>query len=492
MTNMRLLSYIYGVLPTKRALLILIICQLVPWWGCTDRFAERLTYQVEGSEVVCTFTQEDIDNYHSGRGADLDDFKNLAIKKFQHIDSLQDVRADGWKLIKLDSSTYQLRRNISEMGTMQYQHKMLLTSHLQWGHDPDISGRQAFGYCAQPVRSIQQVGEKHRFHLYGYTDAHQVYLSGNFNDWNTLAEPMIKTDSGWVSDLDLPYGAYLYKFIVDGTWMADPSNANRVPNEFGQHNSLFVVPNHSFQLDAYTEAEEVYLAGEFTDWEDRKVPMQQTAVGWAIDVYLEEGTHQYKYMVDDQWVTDPTSSGHVSDEFGNLNSSLTLGTSHLFELQGHSSAKRVVVSGTFNRWNEHDLQMTYQQGKWVADQVLPSGNYEYKFIVDGKWITDPANPYIVPNEHDTDNSWLVVGKPETFRLDGFSTAKRVILSGTFVGWDEEKCQMVKKDDGWEFPIHLTSGKHAYKFVVDGLWMTDPGNTLHEVNRHSSFNSVIWK
>ena len=36
-------------------------------------------------------------------------------------------------------------------------------------------------------------------------------------------------------------GEYQYKFVIDGTWCADPENANAVPNDQGTYNSVITV-----------------------------------------------------------------------------------------------------------------------------------------------------------------------------------------------------------------------------------------------------------
>ncbi|SDM31645.1 S41 family peptidase [Kriegella aquimaris] len=62
-----------------------------------------------------------------------------------------------------------------------------------------------------------------------------------------------------------------------------------------------------------------------------------------------------------------------------------------FILEGYTNAKEVVLSGSFNFW-ETDLKMTKRNDKWVAEAEVKPGTISYKFIVDGRWITDPANP----------------------------------------------------------------------------------------------------
>ncbi|MDX2249821.1 MAG: M20/M25/M40 family metallo-hydrolase [Bacteroidia bacterium] len=61
------------------------------------------------------------------------------------------------------------------------------------------------------------------FHVKGFSDAQEVNLVGDFNNWNMFGTPMTKTKDGWECKIDLPKGIYLYKYIVDGAWTADPS-----------------------------------------------------------------------------------------------------------------------------------------------------------------------------------------------------------------------------------------------------------------------------
>ena len=70
-----------------------------------------------------------------------------------------------------------------------------------------------------------------------------VYLAGEFNDWNPTAKKMAyKAKSGlYTATLKLAAGTYQYKFVIDGTWCADPENANAVANDQGTFNSVITV-----------------------------------------------------------------------------------------------------------------------------------------------------------------------------------------------------------------------------------------------------------
>lgn len=60
------------------------------------------------------------------------------------------------------------------------------------------------------------------FFLEGFENAKSVSLVSDFNNWNMFGTPLQKVNGGWTCKLDLKSGRYLYKFIIDGDWTADP------------------------------------------------------------------------------------------------------------------------------------------------------------------------------------------------------------------------------------------------------------------------------
>ena len=69
-----------------------------------------------------------------------------------------------------------------------------------------------------------------------------VSRTGSFADWNPKANPMTKDAEGvWRVTARLPDGKHLYKFVVDGTWMADPANPVGEDDGFGGTNSVLEI-----------------------------------------------------------------------------------------------------------------------------------------------------------------------------------------------------------------------------------------------------------
>nr|WP_294942952.1 S41 family peptidase [uncultured Mucilaginibacter sp.] len=72
-------------------------------------------------------------------------------------------------------------------------------------------------------------------------------------------------------------------------------------------------------------------------------------------------------------------------------------------------------------------------------------------------------------------------KPVTFELKGFDNAKEIYVAGTFNGWSANETKLERKGDKWVASADSEPGKIRYKFIVDGQWITDPGNTRTETN-----------
>jgi 5'-AMP-activated protein kinase regulatory beta subunit len=74
-----------------------------------------------------------------------------------------------------------------------------------------------------------------------------------------------------------------------------------------------------------------------------------------------------------------------------------------------AKANTVSLVGDFNQWdpNKHPMKQS-EEGIWEKIVVLHPGNYEYKFLVDGKWENDPQNPDSSYNQFGTLNNILNV------------------------------------------------------------------------------------
>lgn len=76
------------------------------------------------------------------------------------------------------------------------------------------------------------------FTLPGNQQAQHVYVCGTFNRWAETELALKKNNDGWQITIPLQPGVYMYKFIVDGNWIEDPNNPDKIQNQFLTFNSV--------------------------------------------------------------------------------------------------------------------------------------------------------------------------------------------------------------------------------------------------------------
>lgn len=89
----------------------------------------------------------------------------------------------------------------------------------------------------------------------------------------------------------------------------------------------------------------------------------------------------------------------------------------------HQCANEVCIAGSFNDWHPSVTPMIrVGEGKWAKELALSPGRYEYRFVVDGQWLDDPAAKETVPNPFGSFNAVLVVLDPSS-KQEASSPAK---------------------------------------------------------------------
>ena len=71
------------------------------------------------------------------------------------------------------------------------------------------------------------------------------------------------------------------------------------------------------------------------------------------------------------------------------------------------SGTNVYVAGSMNGWSTSANKLTKSGSKFTTTMTLAPGQYEYKFVVDGTWINDPANPQTTGD--DNNNYFIMPG-----------------------------------------------------------------------------------
>jgi len=399
------------------------------------------------------------------------------------------LQKEGWNVLPMAGKLLRIDRSMADISGGK---SFMVTSDLpRMGLKPGYPADVLYGVNNFARITVHELPNGlTRFFVPGNQRAKRVMLSGSFNNWSTLQGLMSKTDSGWVKDLSLEPGVYAYKYIIDGRWRMDENNNRSQDDGVGNRNSIYYRYNSSFKLTGFTDAHRVVVAGSFNKWNEGELIMNRVADEWTLNLYLHDGVHLYRFLVDGTAVTDPANRATHKDASGEQTSVLKLGETVTFRLSGHENARQVYLAGNFNKWVPNNLPMKKVGNEWVLSYTFAAGNYQYKFVVDGGWITDPTNPYYA-REGGITNSFLAIKPNHTFRLKGYGSAKSVRLSGNFNGWDKSGYVMNRDGDDWVISVRIKPGKCLYKFIVGDDWIRDPDNKLWEQNQYGTGNSVFW-
>ena len=74
-------------------------------------------------------------------------------------------------------------------------------------------------------------------------------------------------------------------------------------------------------------------------------------------------------------------------------------------------ASKVLIAGDFNNWSPVSTPMASNDapGMWITKLPLNPGRYRYRFVVDGRWLTDPHNVNVETNQFGELNNVVEVG-----------------------------------------------------------------------------------
>ena len=73
-------------------------------------------------------------------------------------------------------------------------------------------------------------------------------------------------------------------------------------------------------------------------------------------------------------------------------------------------ANSVKIVGNFSNWTQDSgfLLNRHEDGNWSKEILLPPGVYQYKFLVDGRWVEDQSNPNLVEDPYGGRNAVIEI------------------------------------------------------------------------------------
>ncbi|HEV2764030.1 MAG TPA: DUF3471 domain-containing protein [Pyrinomonadaceae bacterium] len=82
--------------------------------------------------------------------------------------------------------------------------------------------------------------------------------------------------------------------------------------------------NTTFRLKGHADAQVVALAGTFNNWNQSQLLFGREGDEWVCRLDLAPGRYAYKFVVDGNWLLDPSNPDTEEDEAGNVNSVLVV------------------------------------------------------------------------------------------------------------------------------------------------------------------------
>jgi len=108
----------------------------------------------------------------------------------------------------------------------------------------------------------------------------------------------------------------------------------------------------------FPEAKEVSIAGSFNGWQPSSTPMERFGIGCGqrkVDLYLQPGRYEYRFVVDGKWTDDPFAQTFVANPFGTRNA--------VFDVSADDNAESCATNNQAPRWAEEGCSGRHAQMK---------------------------------------------------------------------------------------------------------------------------------
>ena len=152
----------------------------------------------------------------------------LRLKDFIQKSFIDSIIRNGWDVLVNNKSKIVISKKLIGFDEINNPAKRIQVGAKQLDVEaefPVVSNNVRIGYNVFRNKEPFQISKSIvKFYLKGYKEASRVMLAGSFNNWEPDVLAMVKTDSGWISEVSLRPGKYWYKFIVNGNWITDPDN----------------------------------------------------------------------------------------------------------------------------------------------------------------------------------------------------------------------------------------------------------------------------
>ena len=347
--------------------------------------------------------------------------------------------------------------------------------------------------CAGTV-NVTQVSVTFQVDMTGITiGPGGVFLAGNFQGWNSTANPMTDANGDNIYELTLSIGinqTIQYKFINGVSWESGNA-ACGVDDSFGGFNRTLDITSADVTIPVVCFNSCSACAGSVAGCTN------MLACNYNPSSTLDDGSCIL--------IGDPCDDGNAGTTGDVLTSNCVCAGTPLatpfnitfqLDMTTQSGFTTPEVNGTFNNWCGNCAPMSDANGDGIWELTIPllAGNYEFKFSADA-WAMQEnliaGSSCTITNGTFTNRSLVVSGDAVlpvvcwgacvdcsqatpyydvTFAVDmnqqtGFTTPE---LNGTFNNWCGSCTPMsdANGDGIWNVTLTLLQGTYEYKFSTD--------------------------
>ncbi len=162
-----------------------------------------------------------------------------------------------------------------------------------------------------------------------------VFIAGDFSNWKLLTMDRSKYGVWYY----LVEGRYIqkdvrYKFNVDGIWIMDSNNPDKVDDGYGSYVSIIQgVHNDEGRYLTYRKKNKniiefrlynpkaglISIVADFNNWNPESDLLEKDRKGvWRLEKRLARGLYRYKYIIDGEWTADLYNEKTASDGMGGI------------------------------------------------------------------------------------------------------------------------------------------------------------------------------
>jgi len=157
----------------------------------------------------------------------------------------------------------------------------------------------------------------------------------------------------------------------------------------------------------FTYPEQALVTGSWDSWHQKEQLRQdnnQDDSPWSLAKTLPHGKYEYKFIVHDTYINDPSNSLKSLDP--PYNNILVVPCERITISYQSGSEQYSEVKLCGDPWTEY-LPMKRKNEQWEINLIVPVGVFEYKFLCDGQWKTDMTAPH---RDDENQNNYVMVNQ----------------------------------------------------------------------------------